>query len=61
MMKKFREKRIKVLSYFIGDSYGGERNMKDFKTMYGKDAEFVDVTSVTSVSRSMNKRFLTKD
>ncbi len=49
------------MSYFIGDSYDGERNMGDFKRMYGKDSEFVDVTSVTAVSRTMNKKFLEKN
>jgi len=34
--------------------------MGDFKTMYGKDAEFVDVTSVMSISKTMNKKFLQK-
>jgi len=28
--------------------------------MYGKDSQFVDVTSVTAVSRTMNKKFLEK-
>jgi hypothetical protein len=28
--------------------------------MYGKDSEFVDVTSVMSVSKTMNKKFLEK-
>lgn len=61
MIKKIRMNGIKVLSYFIGESdYRSESNMSDFKTMYGKDSEFVDVTSVTAVSRSMNKKFLEK-
>ena len=57
-----RTKGIKVLSYFIGDSdYEREQTMSDFKTMYGKDAEFVDVTSVMSISKTMNKKFLEKN
>ena len=61
MVKEIRNRGIKVMSYFIGDSYDGERNMGDFKRMYGKDSEFVDVTSVTAVSRTMNKKFLEKN
>ena len=62
MVNEMRIRGIKVLSYFIGDSeYGREDTMKDFKTMYGKDAEFVDVTSVMSVSKTMNKKFLEKN
>ena len=61
MVKEIRSRGIKVLSYYIGDSYGGDRYMGDFKRMYGKDSEFVDVTSVTAVSRTMNKKFLEKN
>jgi len=28
--------------------------------MYGKDAQFVNVTSVLSIAKTMNKAFLTK-
>ena len=56
-----RTKGIKVLSYYIGDSYDSDRYMSDFKKMYGKDAEFIDVTSVMSISKTMNKKFLEKN
>jgi hypothetical protein len=61
MVNDMRTRGIKVLSYFIGDGYGREENMGAFKTMYGKDAEFVDVTSVMSISKTMNKKFLEKN
>jgi len=61
MVKEIRNRGIKVVSYYIGDSYDTNRNMGEFKTMYGKDSEFVDVTSVTAVSRTMNKKFLEKN
>ena len=62
LVNEFRVRGIKVLSYYIGDEYyDSERYMGDFKKMYGKDAEFVDVTSVTAVSRTMNKKFLEKN
>jgi hypothetical protein len=60
MVKEIRNRGIKVVSYYIGDSYDSNRNMSEFKTMYGKDSQFVDVTSVTAVSRTMNKKFLEK-
>jgi len=28
--------------------------------MYGKDSQFIDVTSVMSISKTMNKKFLEK-
>ncbi len=60
MVNEIRSRGIKVLSYFIGDKYDRESTNDDFKMMYGNDAEFVDVTSVMSVSRTMNKKFLEK-
>ena len=60
MVNEIRSRGIKVLSYFIGGSYERESTSVDFKTMYGSDAEFVDVTSVMSVSKTMNKKFLEK-
>ena len=60
MVKMIRERGVKVLSYFIGDSYDMERSTKTFKRMYGNDAEFIDVTSVLPVAKTMNKTFLKK-
>ena len=61
MVTTIREKGIKVLSYYVSDSdYDREDSRKDFKRMYGNDAEFIDVTSVLSVSKTMNKKFLEK-
>ena len=62
MCDGMRAKGISVLSYFISnydlddDSY----DVKAFKRMYGKDAEFVNATNMMQVAKSMNKKFLTK-
>ena len=49
------------MSYFVGDDgYSEERNMGDFKKMYGKDSQFIDLTNVTQIANSMNKKFLEK-
>jgi len=50
---------IKVISYFITESrssYGHDEDV--FKTMYGKDASFIDVTKMREVAGSINKKFL---
>ena len=60
MMKEIRGKGVKVLSYFIGSGYERGSNQEDFKSMYGSDAKFIDVTSVGAVAKTMNKRFLAK-
>ena len=62
MCDNMRAKGISVLSYFISnydlddDSY----DVKAFKKMYGKDAEFVNATNMMAVAKTMNKKFLTK-
>ena len=61
MIEEIKHRDIKVLSYFIGDpDWMRDSTVSDFKTMYGKDAEFIDVTSVMAVSKTMNKKFLEK-
>ena len=49
---------IKVLSYFISGQYSSD--MENFKKMYGKDAENVNVTKLNELTKSLNKRFITK-
>ena len=60
-VKEILKKGIKVMSYFIGGEYESDRNGNDFKTMYGNDAEFVDVTKVSSLAKTMNDLFLEKN
>ena len=60
MVDSIRNRGVKVLSYFIGDSYDRERSTSTFTKMYGSDAEFVDVTSVLPIAKTMNKKFLQK-
>ena len=59
-VNEFRKMGIKVLSYFVGDSYGGDGYMNDFKRMYGSDAEFINLKNVTQISKTMNSKFLEK-
>jgi hypothetical protein len=60
-VNEFRKMGIKVLSYYVGDSdYSRDDEMVDFKTMYGKDAEFINLNNVTQISKTMNSKFLEK-
>ena len=59
MVKKIRDMGIKVLSYFVEDRGYGD-SIGDFKRMYGKDAEQINVTNVIEISKTMNKKFLEK-
>jgi len=61
MVKEIRNRGVKVLSYFIGNSEWERKDSQDtFTKMYGSDAEFIDVTSVLPVAKTMNKKFLQK-
>jgi hypothetical protein len=60
MVKEIRNRGIKVLSYFIGGDWERKDSSSAFNRMYGNDAQFIDVTSVMSVSKTMNKKFLEK-
>jgi nitric oxide reductase activation protein len=60
MVKEIRNRGVKILSYFIGDSWDRERATTTFKKMYGNDAEYVDVTSVLPIAKTMNRKFLEK-
>ncbi len=61
---KIRANGISVLSYFIqsyADTTRTKENVALFKTMYGRDAQFIDVENVTQVATTLNKLFLAKE
>lgn len=58
-VKKMEAKGIKILSYFV--SREGDSSYKDdFIQMYGKTAKFINVESVSEISKTMNKLFMEK-
>ena len=59
-VNKMKNLGIKVLSYYISGEYRYEDDKTSFKTMYGKDAHFINATNMMEVARSMNKKFLEK-
>jgi hypothetical protein len=63
MVDGFRGMGIKVLSYFISQTRNINENSlqaRIFTECYGKSAKFIDVTSVSEVSRTVNKLFMEK-
>ena len=62
MCDGMRAKGISVLSYFITDYdvTDDDYDVKAFKKMYGKDAEFIKPTNMMAVAKTMNKKFLSK-
>ena len=58
-VRKMQYEGIKVLSYFISEHVNVSSNSyKMFKTMYGKDAAFINVESIFEVAKTMNSKFL---
>ena len=60
-VNEIRKMGVKVLSYYVGDSYDRNETMDDFKKMYGTDAEFINLRNVTQISKTMNSKFLEKN
>ncbi len=57
VVNEMKEIGINVLSYFIdGRSEGWCADA--FRRMYGKNAEFIDTSNLTQISKSINKKFL---
>ena len=59
-IESMRSRGIKILSYFISSGSGSCR-MVSFKEMYGKDAENIDVTKLSELTKTLNKTFATKE
>ena len=60
-VNKIRKYGVKVLSYFIKTEYdsGVDENLKrQFRIMYGRDAQFIDVNDVKQIARTMNNKFI---
>ena len=53
-VNRLRGNGLQVMSYYVG--YGSDH--LGFRTMYGKDAEFIDVQQISGLVRTMNKLFL---
>ncbi len=60
MVKEIRNRGVKILSYFISSRYDSSDEKGTFTKMYGSDSEFINVTSVLPVAKTMNKKFLQK-
>jgi hypothetical protein len=64
-VSKIREAGVSVISYFVESTdsiYTKTSNETTlFRTMYGKDAQFIDVRNITQVAHTLNKKFLSKE
>ena len=58
IVNEMKELGINVLSYFIDGKAENGWAGRYFKNMYGKNAEFIDTSNLTQISRSMNNKFL---
>ena len=60
MVKMMKNNGIKISSYFISSGTPYESDVSTFKSMYGKDASFINPTNMMEVARTMNQKFLQK-
>jgi hypothetical protein len=60
MVGQIKDMGIKVMSYFVGESYGYGRSQDNFKVMYGSDSKFIDVKQVVPIVKTMNELFMKK-
>jgi len=57
-VNEIRKKGYTVLSYYIGTRNENAQSQPHFKTMYGQDARYIDVTNIVSVAKTLNDMFL---
>jgi hypothetical protein len=58
---KMVEKGVEVISYYVENPHTVmDVNVKNFKMMYGKDAQFIDTNSVIQIAHTLNRKFLSK-
>lgn len=60
-VNKMTEKGVEVISYYVENNINAAVNIKNFKTMYGKDAQFIDVQNVIQIALTLNRKFLSKE
>ena len=58
VINSYREIGINIISYFISDGHVWDSTRRSFNTMYGADAQFINPTSMTDVSKTVNAKFL---
>ncbi len=59
-INKMKAEKINVISYFISnfDRDSECPSMRNFRIMYGKDAQQINVENINDVAKSINKKFL---
>ena len=63
-VNNIKKKGVKILSYFIQTptTYTKEEELiKNFQTMYGKEASFIDPKNINEVTKTLNSLFLEKN
>jgi|694.fasta_scaffold17556_17 hypothetical protein len=60
MVKKIKNKGIKVMAYYISTYYASAWSENNFKTMYGEDSKFINVDDILQITKTLNTLFLQK-
>lgn len=57
-INKMKAEKINVISYFISSSLRETPSMANFRMMYGKDSQQINVGNMNEVAKSINRKFL---
>ena len=63
-VKNIKKKGVKILSYFIdtpSNIIKEKELIKNFQTMYGKEASFIDPKNINEITKTLNSLFLEKN
>jgi hypothetical protein len=60
MVKKIKERGIKVMAYYVSDYGSSDRAESNFKAMYGEDSRFINIDDILQISKTLNNLFLQK-
>jgi hypothetical protein len=57
-VSRMNKSNIQVISYFISPYGEGSRAYTNFKTMYGKDARYINTNNIIELSKTINERMM---
>jgi hypothetical protein len=58
VINSYREMGINIISYFIHEGHVYHETKRNFNTMYGADAQFINPINMNEVSKTVNAKFL---
>jgi Mg-chelatase subunit ChlD len=57
-INSFKDDGMTILSYYVEEGGWGSHDQLAFRTMYGPDAQFINISSLTDIARTLNQMML---